>query len=68
MKLQRVEATLHCVMCVQEAVPLENNSNLARLFGPEILGRLPTTGHDRVRRTTLGIIGENLEVYGAVMS
>jgi len=27
------------------------------LFSPEILGRLPSAGHNRVRRTTLGLIG-----------
>ena len=49
-------------MSVQEAVPLEDNANLAEIFSPGILGRLPTTGHDRVRRTALGIIGEYTNV------
>ena len=44
-------------MSVQEAVPLEDSSNLARLFSAEILGKLPTSGLDRIRRTTLGVIG-----------
>ncbi|TFK33337.1 armadillo-type protein [Crucibulum laeve] len=54
---QDIEATLHCVMSVQEALDLEKTLHLPRLFGPEILGRLPTTGHGRIRRTTLGVIG-----------
>jgi hypothetical protein len=46
-------------MSIQEAVPVEENENLTRLFGPEILGRLPTTGHDRVRLTAVGLIGSS---------
>ncbi|KAI0051285.1 hypothetical protein FA95DRAFT_1676011 [Auriscalpium vulgare] len=52
-----VEATLHCVMSIQESVPVDPNEHLARLFSADILGRLPTTGTDRVRRTTLSLIG-----------
>jgi hypothetical protein len=44
-------------MSIQEAVPVEDNSHMKRLFGPEILGRLPTAGQERVRRTTLGLLG-----------
>lgn len=44
-------------MAIQEAVPVEPNPDLARLFSPEILGRIPTAGPDRVRRTTLVLIG-----------
>lgn len=46
-------------MSVQEAVELMSNPHMERLFGPEILGRLPSTGHDRVRRTTLVLIGKS---------
>lgn len=52
-----IEASLHCIMAVQEGVPLEDNPYLRRLFGPEILGRFPTTGTDRIRRTTIVLIG-----------
>lgn len=45
-------------MAVQEAIPLEENPHLSRIFGPEILGRLPVTGSDRVRRTALLLIGQ----------
>ena len=55
--LQEIEGTLHCVMAIQEAVPLEDNPHLRRLFGPDILGKLPTSGNDRVRRTALVLIG-----------
>ncbi|KAF9443602.1 ARM repeat-containing protein [Macrolepiota fuliginosa MF-IS2] len=55
---QEMEATLHCVMSIQEAIDLtENSPHLPRLFGPEVLGRLPQTGQPRVRRTMLGVIG-----------
>ena len=54
---QEIEATLHCIMSVQDAMDLEKTPHLGRLFSPEILGRLPSTGHGRIRRTTLGVIG-----------
>ncbi|THH20956.1 hypothetical protein EW146_g521 [Bondarzewia mesenterica] len=54
---EEIEATLHCIMSIQEPVPQDPNAHLSRLFSPEILGRLPTTGNNRVRRTTLGVIG-----------
>ena len=34
-----------------------SNPHLERLFGPEISGQLPSTGHDRIRRTMLILIG-----------
>ena len=43
---------------VQEAVELAPNPHLERVFGPEVIGRLPRSGHDRVRRTALGLIGK----------
>ncbi|KAI0686931.1 ARM repeat-containing protein [Cytidiella melzeri] len=54
---EEIEGTLHCIMAVQEGVPLEDNPHLARLFGQEILGRLPTSGGTRVRRTAVLLIG-----------
>lgn len=49
---------MHCIMSIQEAIDLtESTPHLPRLFGPEILGRLPQTGQPRVRRTMLGVIG-----------
>ncbi len=45
-------------MAVQEAVPLEDSPHLRQVFGPEILGRLPKSGEDRVRRTALHLIGK----------
>jgi hypothetical protein len=57
---QEIEATLHCIMSIQEAVPLEDNPVLAKLFGPDVLGRLPTSGQDRIRRTMLGLIGRSI--------
>ena len=54
---QEIEATLHCIMSIQEALNLEKAPHLPRLFSPEIFGRLPSTGRTRVRRTALGVIG-----------
>ena len=56
-KWENIKAILHCIMSVQEAVELQKNVYLERIFSPEILGRLPHSGHDRVRRTALGLIG-----------
>ena len=57
METQNVDAILHCIMSVQEAVEISENEYLNKLFSSQILGRLPKTGHDRVQRTTLGLIG-----------
>ncbi|KAG6334626.1 hypothetical protein ID866_4467 [Astraeus odoratus] len=54
---EEIEAALHCILAIQEAVPLEDNHLLRQLFGPDVLGRLPTVGQDRVRRTTLSLVG-----------
>ncbi|KIN96655.1 hypothetical protein M404DRAFT_931992 [Pisolithus tinctorius Marx 270] len=54
---EEIEATLHCIMSVQEALPLEDNPLVSQLFGSEVLGHLPRVGQDRVRRTMLGLIG-----------
>ncbi|KAH9886674.1 ARM repeat-containing protein [Cubamyces lactineus] len=54
---EEIEATLHCVMAVQEAVPVEDSPHLRQVFGPDILDRLPKTGDERVRRTALHLIG-----------
>ena len=47
-------------MSIQEAAEVEENPYLDRLFGPDVLGRLPTTGLDLVRKTALGLIGEDV--------
>lgn len=54
---QGIEASLHCIMAVQEGIPLEDNPYLRRLFGPEILGCLPTIGAERIRRTAVVLTG-----------
>ena len=58
---QEIEATLHCIMSIQEAIPIEDNPFLGQLLGSDALGRLPTAGQDRIRRTMLGLIGRNTE-------
>lgn len=55
---EEIEATLHCLRAAQEAVPVEEDVFLPRLFSPEILGRLPTTGDSRTRATTLALLGD----------
>ncbi|CAE6366671.1 unnamed protein product, partial [Rhizoctonia solani] len=52
-----VEATLHNIKAIQEALPVDPNPSLATLFGPRVLGRLPRAGTHRVRRTTLATVG-----------
>jgi hypothetical protein len=37
-----------------------SNPFLAKLFGPDVLGRLPTSGQDRIWRTMLGLIGRGI--------
>ena len=59
-RLQEVEASLHCIMSVQEAVDMEKSPQLQRLFSPEIFGRFPCTGRPRIRRTALSVIGTPL--------
>ncbi|KAG6828197.1 hypothetical protein H0H92_008816 [Tricholoma furcatifolium] len=54
---EEIEATLHCVTSIQEAIDMETTPYLPQVFGPEILGRLPSTGASRIRRTTLNLIG-----------
>ncbi|KAI0743038.1 ARM repeat-containing protein [Daedaleopsis nitida] len=54
---EEIEATLHCIMAVQEAVPVEDSHQLRKIFGPEILGRLSVVGEERLRRTVLHLIG-----------
>ncbi|VDB95428.1 unnamed protein product [Peniophora sp. CBMAI 1063] len=54
---EEVEATLHCISSIQEALPVDKSEHLSRLFSGEILGRIPTAGHERVRRTALVLIG-----------
>lgn len=44
---------------------LEKTPQLARLFTPEILGRLPSSGRDRVRRTMLSLIGTYASWFAA---
>ena len=38
--------------------PLEDNQFLARLFGPDVPGRLPTTGQEKIQHTALSLPGE----------
>ncbi|CAE6434915.1 unnamed protein product [Rhizoctonia solani] len=52
-----VEATLHNIKAIQEALPVDPNPALATLFGPRVLGRLPRVGTHRVRRTALATVG-----------
>lgn len=55
--VQEIEGTFHCIVAVQEAVPVADNPHLRTLFSPEILNRLPSAGNDRIRRTVVILIG-----------
>ncbi|TFK99936.1 ARM repeat-containing protein [Pterulicium gracile] len=54
---EEVEATLHCIMSIQEGIPLEDCPSLSSLFSSDILGQLPSSGPYRVRRTAVSLIG-----------
>ncbi|KAJ7220593.1 armadillo-type protein [Mycena pura] len=60
---ENIEATLHCLCAVHEAVDLDSIGRmvaLARLFGAEVWGRLPARSAPpiaRLRRTALRLIG-----------
>ncbi|KAI4518124.1 hypothetical protein K525DRAFT_209319 [Schizophyllum commune Loenen D] len=76
---EQVEATLHCVSSIDEALPSVGDAPesgdedastahrtpalLARILGPEVLARLPNTGTPRIRRTALGL----LDTYAAYL-
>ena len=47
---------------MQEAVELDENPYLETVFSADVLGRLPSTGSDRVRVTALNLIGKNFQV------
>jgi len=61
--LKEIEATLHCLMSIQEASPIEDNADLKRLFSSEILGIFPKTGPTRARRTTVVLIGNSTDYF-----
>lgn len=66
--MQEIEATLHCLTCIQEALDYTQTPQLGRIFSPEIMGQLPSTGRSRTRRTTLSLIGTfsiNLPIFTA---
>ena len=50
-------------MSVQEAVALEPNEYLSRLFSPKVLGQMPVSGGHRIRRTVLGLIGACFVIF-----
>ncbi|KAK0494340.1 armadillo-type protein [Armillaria luteobubalina] len=54
---EEIESTLHCLSSLQEALDYDKAPDLARLFNPEVIGRLPSAGRSRVRLTTLNLLG-----------
>ena len=58
--IKEIEATLHCLMSIQEGSPVEDNADLKRIFSSETLGLFPKTGSSRVRRTTVVLIGNSM--------
>ena len=57
--LKEIEATLHCLMSIQEASPIEDSEDLRRFLSSDVLGMFPKTGSSRARRTTVVLIGNN---------
>lgn len=59
--LKGVEAAIYSIKTIQEAIPVGPNQNLSRVFGPEVLGKLPMQGHEQIRRTALDLVGRSLD-------
>ncbi|KAF9037788.1 ARM repeat-containing protein, partial [Hymenopellis radicata] len=58
------ESTLHCIASIQEALDYDKTSHLSRLFNPEVIRRLPTTGRERIRTTALNLLGSYSSWFG----
>ncbi|CAO3600466.1 unnamed protein product [Absidia cylindrospora] len=56
-----LEATLFCLKSVSEEIPADENEHVAKFFGPEILGRLPSENNIRLQNTALCLIGSLAE-------
>ncbi|GJJ09063.1 hypothetical protein Clacol_003285 [Clathrus columnatus] len=54
---ETIEATLHCIISIHEAVPPEPNTPLSRLFSATVFQKIASSGVERVKRTTLQLIG-----------
>lgn len=72
---QQLEATLFCLKSISEEIPTDEDRYIAQLFGPQILGRLPTDCSIRLKNTILllmGSLSEWLKVHpqflGSVMN
>ncbi|KZO91650.1 ARM repeat-containing protein [Calocera viscosa TUFC12733] len=53
---QDVEATLHVIKSIQEAVSVEEQEHLPRLWSQDLLNRISSSPDPRVRQTMLGVI------------
>lgn len=49
---------MYAIKAIQEAVPTTPNHYLAVVFGPDVLGRLPSQGCDQIRKTALDLVGK----------
>ncbi|KAI8372980.1 armadillo-type protein [Radiomyces spectabilis] len=54
---QTLEAAFFCLKSISEEVPTEENTHIPVLFGPQILGRMPSDCDARLQTTTLLLIG-----------
>ncbi|CED84264.1 Nuclear transport receptor LGL2 (importin beta superfamily) [Phaffia rhodozyma] len=55
---EEIEVSLHCLRCVQETVPVEEDQHLPRIFSQDLIGKLPMEGDHRVRATAIALIGD----------
>lgn len=55
---QQLEATLFCLKSISEEIPTDEDRYIAQLFGPQILGRLPTDCSIRLKNTILLLMGK----------
>ncbi|KAI8096689.1 armadillo-type protein [Halteromyces radiatus] len=56
-----LEATLFCLKSVSEEIPADENEHVAKLFGADILGRLPSENNIRLQNTALSLTGSLAE-------
>lgn len=53
---QEVEATLHCIRFVSEAVPLGEETTLPMVFSSDVFSRLPKGEDNRIALATIRMI------------
>lgn len=55
--MKELEATLFCLKSISEEIPADENTQIPRFFGPEVLSRLPPDCGLRLQNTALLLLG-----------